>query len=124
MFTDSTNQGSDKDSAFVMVTIPFAADSVDSIIFVYKGDTGGEIDSLYLFGPDRSTGTNMADSQYYSANVSLTSTSWSREEYFVGDSMDCVNAKAGDNWVFKFFSDLADDDDWIKVSWVQIRAKR
>lgn len=124
LFTDSTNQGSDQDTVWVMGTIPFAADSVDSIMFCYKGDGGANIDSILILGPDRSSGTNISDSLYYSADIDLTASSWTRIAYFVGASMDCDNLAIGDNFTVAFVNDLTTDEDWVKVSWVQMRVKR
>jgi len=120
LFTDSTNQGSDIDSAWAVGTIWFTADSADSIVFCYKSDGGGVIDSIILMGPDRSNGTNRADSVWGAVNLNLSASNWTRTGIAIYEG----SITAGDNFAVKFRNTLNTDEDYIKIAWVQMRVLR
>jgi hypothetical protein len=117
---DSTNQGSDVDSFWIGGTIPFAADTCDTIAFCYKGDGGADIDSMFLWGPDRSSGVNRCDSLWADTNVALNASSWTRVAWSVSEG----DINAGENFALKFRIDLTTDEDWMQIAWVQMRVRR
>jgi hypothetical protein len=119
--TDSTNQGSDVDSFYIGGSIPFAASLMDSICFTYLGDGTADIDSLILMGPDRSNGLNRADSIWATIDCSLDDvSSWTRFAWYVNET----SLQAGDNFAVKFRCNLATDEDWIQIGWIQARVTR
>lgn len=116
---DSTNTGDDTDWVYAFCTVPFAADTADSIIFTYKVSNSAVIDSIIVSGP-RASGTNVADSAYKKLDANLTATSWTR----TGIAINLPSTNAGDNFAIKFWNNLGTDNGTVRVSWIQMRVKR
>lgn len=121
LFADSTNEGSDFDTVAVSGMLGFDAALADSLVFVYKGDGGGVIDSVLLYGPDISGGVNNMDSLYYAVDVALNASSDTRVAYYINET---ANLTAGTRYCVKFVNTLGADNDFIKVAWAAMRVKR
>ncbi|MFA5382526.1 MAG: right-handed parallel beta-helix repeat-containing protein [Candidatus Micrarchaeia archaeon] len=117
LFVDSTNQGSDVDSVWLVGHLPCPMTSIDSIAFVYNGDTGGAIDSLFMRCSDISNGLLIADSAKAmdSINVNLAATTKTRYVWNFTDITAAGLLVAGTEYKIKFRNTLAADNDWIRV---------
>lgn len=101
--------------------IPYRC-TVESLLVAYKtSNAAAYIDSLNLYGPDRSAYTNMTDSSYYQYTTNMTATVWTIVSMDVTD----WTALAGDRYGLKFYNYFDNTDNrCIKVGWVALVVKR
>lgn len=123
-----------RDSAYIVATpndtvmvsggVPFDC-TIDSLEFCYKVvGTGAKIDFMQLFGPDKSTYTDLVDSSYYALNDSTTdrtSTSWAIVRLNVTPDIVAV---AGYRYGLRIVNAFTTDNTAVYVGWVRLKIRR
>ena len=122
LFSDSTNQGNDTDRVDCAISVPtdFDLDSL-SLAYITSSATSANsnVDSVEIWGPDYSNGTNACDSLWHTENVDYAATSLTK----VAFAVDEPTIIAGNKFAVRFKCVLNVDNAFIRISWVDFVGK-
>lgn len=121
LLSDSTCQGNDTDRVDAEISVPYDFD-LDSISLAYITSSAtadsSQVDSCEVWGPDRSNGTNAADSNWHIENTAYAGTSLTKVAFAIDESIN-----AGDRFAVRFKNVLKQDASFVRIAWVQFVGK-